>query len=53
MPIFLQVFLAVLFSRFTLELAPQMGSPQEALDSVVYHVTLNPADGFWMMATPR
>ena len=47
------MFLASLLSRFTLQLAPQMGSAQEALDSAVFHVTLMPANGLWMTAHPR
>jgi cytochrome P450 len=37
----LQVFIAELFSRFRVSLAPGMGSPEEIFDRQIYHVTLS------------
>ncbi|KAG1669641.1 hypothetical protein FOA52_010801 [Chlamydomonas sp. UWO 241] len=37
----LQVFIAELFSRFRVFLAPGMGSPEEIFDRQIYHMTLS------------
>ncbi|KAG1669648.1 hypothetical protein FOA52_010808, partial [Chlamydomonas sp. UWO 241] len=37
----LQVFIAELFSRFRVSLAPGMGSPKEIFDRQIFHVTLS------------
>ena len=49
----MQVFLVTLLGRFRLGLAPRMGSPREALDSLRYHLTLSLPDGLWIKAQPR
>ena len=48
-----QVFLAMLVSRFRLHLAPSMGSPQDAMSSILYHLTFTRVGGLWMTAEPR
>ena len=48
-----QVFLAALLSRFRLHLAPSMGTPQQALDSLVFQVTITSANGVWVTAEER
>jgi cytochrome P450 len=37
----MQVFLAELFSRFHVSLAPGMGSPTEIFDRQIFHITLS------------
>ena len=49
----LQVFLAVLLSRFRLQLAPSMGTPQQAMDSLIYHITFKAGNGMWVTAEAR
>jgi hypothetical protein len=49
----LQVFLATFLSHFNLHMAPRMGSPEEALASIRYHITLCMPQGLWMKAVPR
>lgn len=49
----MQVFLVMLLSRFRLHLAPCMGSPKEARDSIIYHLTFTTKNGLWMTAEPR
>ncbi|KAG1669638.1 hypothetical protein FOA52_010798 [Chlamydomonas sp. UWO 241] len=48
-----QVFLAMLFSRFRVSLAPGMGSPEEIWSKTAYHVTLAMPDGLWLCMEAR
>jgi cytochrome P450 len=48
-----QVFLAMLFSRFRVSLAPGMGSPEEIWSKTAYHVTLTMPDGLWLCMEAR
>ncbi|GAX83027.1 hypothetical protein CEUSTIGMA_g10454.t1 [Chlamydomonas eustigma] len=49
----MQVFLATMLSHFQLHLAPRMGSPEEVLSSIRYHITLCMPQGLWMKVVPR
>ncbi|KAG1669637.1 hypothetical protein FOA52_010797 [Chlamydomonas sp. UWO 241] len=48
-----QVFLAMLFSRFRVSLAPGMDSPEEIWSKTAYHVTLAMPDGLWLCMASR
>eukprot|EP00884_Botryococcus_braunii_P003512 jgi/Botrbrau1/13161/Bobra.0187s0109.1 len=45
--------LAALYSRFTFQLAPQMGGAEGVLEREVYHVTLGVEGGLHVIAQPR
>lgn len=43
----------MLLSRLRLHLAPFMGTPQEAMDSLIYHITFKAGNGMWVTAEAR
>lgn len=42
-----------MLSRFHIRLAPVMGTPAQALDALVYHLSWTPKDGVWVHTEAR